>query len=138
MRVVGNEACPLPEDPVLAAAASALNDAGYWAEIVDRGWRSVYMTDDARLIYGDRTEPVQITLGAHLFGPERTCEALEWRGGQFPIEILRQICARIGAWALADTPGGRDELRALADPRLRDIVDELQPVVPPPAWTWVF
>lgn len=39
------EACPLPEDPTLAAMASALNDAGQWAEILDQGWCGLFLTD---------------------------------------------------------------------------------------------
>jgi class 3 adenylate cyclase len=138
MRVAGNETCPLPEDPVLAATAIALNDAGYWAEIVDGDWRYAYLTDDARLIYGGRIELAPITLGAYMFGPERATEAMGWRGGQFPLEIMRQLLALYGPWLLADAPGGHDEVRALVDQRLRDIVDGLTPVTPPPTWSWVF
>jgi hypothetical protein len=29
------ESLPLPEHPLLAAWASMLNDAGYWAEVLD-------------------------------------------------------------------------------------------------------
>lgn len=32
----------------------------------------------------------------------------------------------LGTWMLADTAGGREELRELVDPRLRDIVDEVR------------
>src|SRR4051794_10485879 len=49
-------------------------------------------------------------------------------GGQFPLDILRQAMTLFGPYILADTPGGRDELRALVDPRLRDIVDTLSPI----------
>ena len=70
MQTVGQETCPLPDDPSLAAIAVALNDAGQWADIVDRQWRSVYMTDDARLSYGGLLERASVALGAHYFGPE--------------------------------------------------------------------
>src|SRR4051794_1386014 len=138
MRVVGQETCPLPDDPVLAAVAAALNDAGYWAEIVDREWRGVYMSDDARRIYGGRVELAPLPVGAHLFGPERTRIAMEWRGGHFPLEIGRMALSAYGPWIVADTPGGREELRERLDPRFRDVVDELSPVDPPPASTFMF
>jgi class 3 adenylate cyclase len=133
VRIAAEAASPLPEDPVLAATASALNDAGYWAEIVDREWRTAYLTDDARRIYGGRVELAPYTLGVHLYGPERVTEAMEWRGGQFPLDILRKGLSTAGAWVLADTPGGRDALRSIVDPRLRDIVDELSPPLEAPA-----
>jgi class 3 adenylate cyclase len=135
MRIVGPETCPLPDDPVLAATAAALNDAGQWGEIVDRDWGTVYLTDEARWIYGGKVELAPFPLGGHVSGPERVSMAMEWRGGQFPLEIHRRFFAMYGPWFLADTPGGREELRALVDPRLADMVDDLEPVELPPAAT---
>jgi class 3 adenylate cyclase len=125
VHLVGDETCPLPDNPLLAAWAVALNDAGQWAEIVDQQWNSVYMTDDARRMYGGLVELAPYPLGVHSYGPERTNAALGWRGGQFPMDVQRRGLAMFGRWVLADTPGGRDELRAQVDPRLADIVDEL-------------
>jgi class 3 adenylate cyclase len=138
VRIAADTPCPLPEDPVLAGAASALNVAGHWAEIADREWRTAYLTDDARRIYGGRVELAPYTVGVHVYGPERVNEAMEWHGGQFPLEILRKGFSAIGAWVLADTHGGRDGLRSLVDPRLRDIVDELSPVEAPPVVSYQF
>jgi class 3 adenylate cyclase len=138
MEMVGPETCPLPDDPVLAATAAALNDAGQWAEIVDREWRVVHMTDEARWMYGGKVELAPFPLGGHAYGPERVSMAMQWRGGQFPLEVFRRAFATYGPWVLADTPGGREELRALVDPRLEDIVDGLEPVEVPPAATFNF
>jgi class 3 adenylate cyclase len=121
----GQETCPLPEDPVLTETAVALRDAGHWAEIVDRNWRVVYMTDDLRLGAGAMLELVPVPLGAHLFGPESVSARLLWRIGPAMLDQERAMLAQVGAWVLADTPGGHEELRELVDPRLRDIVDEL-------------
>jgi class 3 adenylate cyclase len=131
--VEGQETCPLPEDPTLAAWATALNDAGYWAEMFDARWRSVYMTDDARLIFGGRVELAPVPLGAFIYGPERMDTMMGWRGGHFPLEIVRGMFPKFGPLALSDMPGGREELRELIDPRLRDLVDELSPGDPVPA-----
>src|SRR5262249_11139104 len=38
---------PLPDNPNLAAWASALNDAGHWAQVYDSGWRLVFATDES-------------------------------------------------------------------------------------------
>lgn len=132
------ETCPLPDDPTLAAVAKALNEAGQWAEIFDPLSRFVYMTDEVRLIYGGRVELALVPLGLHAYSPEATNMRMEWRGGQFPLEIIRKGLALYGPWLLADTPGGREELREIVDPRLRDIVDELSPLDPPPAFTTSF
>jgi hypothetical protein len=43
------QSLPLPEDPVLAQCASAVNDAGYWAFVLDASWQLVFATDEVRL-----------------------------------------------------------------------------------------
>ena len=127
-QVVGPwDTCPLPDDPVLAATAAALNDAGQWADVVDRDWRTVYITDEARWMYGGKVELAPFPLGGHAYGPERVSMAEQWRGGQFPLDVFRRAFVSYCPWILADTPGGREELRTLVDPRLEDIVDECQP-----------
>jgi class 3 adenylate cyclase len=139
MQTVGaDEACPLPADPVLAATAAALNDAGQWAEVVDRDWRAVFITDEARWMYGGKVELAPFPLDVHPYGPERVSMGMEWRGGQFPLEIYRRAFAIYGPWILADTPGGREELREVVDPRIADLVDDLEPVELPYAATFRF
>ena len=122
---------PLPEDSALAAIAAALREAGHWADIVDRRWRHVYVTDELRLSFGGLQELVPVAIGAHYFGPEAASLRLRWRTGPNTTQLLRQVFAFIGGWVLADTPGGRDELAQLVDPTLRDLVDQLSPASPP-------
>jgi class 3 adenylate cyclase len=124
---VQGDACPLPEDPALAEMAVAMRDAGRWAEIVDAEWRLVYMTDDLRLGAGAMVERVDVPLGGHTFGPELVSARERWRTGSVALDAARQVFTQIGPLVLADTPGGRDELRGLVDPRLTDIVDALVP-----------
>jgi hypothetical protein len=138
MRLVGDETCPLPDDPVLASVARALNDGGHWGEVVDREWRGAFLTDEARWMFGGRVGLAPYPLGAHFFGAERVGVMTGWRGGQFPLEIVRRAVAAYGPWVLADTPGGREELRGRLDPRLRELADELTPAEPPPACTLAF
>ena len=130
--------CPLPDDPTLAAWATALNEAGQWAEIVDSESRFVYMTDDARLMYGGRVEPARVPLGMFAYGPEATEIRTGWRGAQFPLEIIRQALTEYGPWLLAQRSGGREGLRDAVDPRLVDIVDQLSPIDPPHVRTTLF
>jgi class 3 adenylate cyclase len=119
------DVCPLPEDPMLAEVASSLRDAGHWAEIVDPEWRIVYTTDEMRLAKGFMVEPVPLTLGMHMFGAESIATEEQSPAGGKVIEVYRETLASIGGWVLADTPGGRDVLRSIVDPRLRDVVDQL-------------
>ncbi len=124
----GQNTCPLPEDPTLAAIASALNDAGYWAIIVDRNWRNLYMTDAQRLSEGGLVEPAPFPVGVHINSPESLSALLAGRGRLNTLEVMRKRFETGGSFQLAATEGGREELRELVDPRLRDIVDRLSPV----------
>ncbi len=125
--VEGQETCPLPDHPTLAAMARALNDTGHWAIIVDRNWRNLYATDAQRLITGGLLELAPFPIGAHFYCPEAVTARLTWRGGASTLENVRARFEAIGPYALAAAEGGREELRELVDPRLRDIVDHLSP-----------
>src|SRR4029453_18449579 len=123
---------PLPEDPALAAMAVALRDAGHWADVVDRDWRLVYSTDDHRRICGGLTDLAAVAPGEHYFGPEQVSIRLQWRSGPNTVDQVRELFGVLGGLILADTAGGREELRELVHPVLRDIVAHLPPVHPPP------
>jgi class 3 adenylate cyclase len=126
----------LPEHPVLAEVASALDQAGAWAYVLDPEYRIAYMTDELRLTAGGLAEMVPAPLGARLFGAEFINTALGWPGGGWTVDTGRSIFSALGPWALADAPGGREELRDLVDPRLRDMVDGLSPADGPTARTY--
>jgi class 3 adenylate cyclase len=126
---------PLPEDPALATMAAALRDAGHWAEIVDRDWRLVYSTEDLRRIYGGLVDLAPVALGAHYFGSEAMGVRLRWRNGPNTLELVREVFAAFGGLVLADTTGGRDQLRTFVPPELRDMVDRISFPDPSPALT---
>jgi class 3 adenylate cyclase len=79
-------------------------------------------------MYGGWSELVPYPVGAHLYGADAVNMRMGWRGGQWPLEIHRRTLEIFGGLALADTAGGRAGLRELVDPRLRDIVDGLEPM----------
>jgi class 3 adenylate cyclase len=137
MHVGSQETCPLPEHPVLAEVASALNRAGAWAQILDREFRVAYMTDELRLTFGGLVEMVPVDLGVYAFGTESVNTTLGWPGGAWNVESGRAMFAALGPWALADAPGGREELRELVDARYHDIVDALSLAEDSTARTWV-
>ena len=118
---------PLPKDPALAEVSSALRDTGHWAWVVDDRWHIAYATDELRLGFGAGVELAPWALGAHIFGPEAMSMSLGWRFGSNTSELIRMLFSFLGGWVLADTPGGRDELREIVDPSLREMVDQLSP-----------
>jgi class 3 adenylate cyclase len=118
---------PLPDDPALAAAASALNSAGYWAELVDHEWRLVFMTDELRFSYGDLLGHAAVPVGAFYFGPEASASRLGGRVGPRTMEIQRIQLAALGPWTLSDLGGDRDALADMVIPEVRDIAMQLEP-----------
>ena len=107
--------------------ARALRDTGNWGYVVDDRWHAVYATDEIRLTFGAGVELAPWAIGEHVFGPEAMKMSLKWRFGSNTTELNRVMFGFLGGWVLADTPGGRDELREIVDPSLRDMVDQLSP-----------
>ena len=64
------ESLPLPDHPLLATWASALNDAGYWATLMDAEWRIVFVTDETLLTYRDMGAATPPPIGAHFLSAE--------------------------------------------------------------------
>lgn len=115
----------MPDDPVLAEVAAAFNDAGYWATIFDERWRTLYITEALRLARGGLRELAPFPLGVYVFGPESLTARLE--AGMWTLEDTREAFEGLGPYLLAAAEGGREELRELVDPRVRDLVDQLSP-----------
>ncbi len=129
MSVGADHHCPLPADPTLAAVATAMEDTGQVAWIVDDRWRFVYVTDDARTLWADRAggRLGTVAIGHHIFSGESLQVGSGWRFGLTTVELWRAAFRTLGGLVLADTKGDRDQLRAVVDPALHDIIDELAP-----------
>jgi hypothetical protein len=128
------ESLPLPDHPLLATWASALNDAGYWATLMDAEWRIVFVTDETLLTYRDMGAATPPPIGAHFL-------SVEWReymqtvlGASGSSEDLRASFLDTGRFVLAGTPGGREQLRRVLEPQLASFVDQLQPEELPDVW----
>ena len=96
------------------------------------------MTNDARRMYGGRDHLAPYPVGVHFFSCERTEAMLEWPSRQFPIEVIRGIARLMAPALLGDADGDRSQLRASADPRLHDIIDQAEPVRAPSSWVYAF
>jgi class 3 adenylate cyclase len=125
---------PLPDDPNLAAYASALNDAGHWAEIYASS-RLVFATDELRLSLGDTGAVTVLPIGFHFCSAEATRFRVSVNRGRFVLpEFRRAHFLEWGPYVLASTPGGREELRRVVDPEFADLVDLLEPKDLPAVW----
>ena len=124
---------PFPDDPTLAAWASALNDAGYWAFLLDADWRYMFTTQELLFSYRDMGVPTTPPIGSHYFSAESRQFMGATLGGSWA-SVARAWFLDAGRYMLADTPGGREELRRVVDPEVADLVDQLEPQDLPPVW----
>ena len=131
MHIVGPETCPLPEEPALAQAAAALQEAGTWGVLLDAEWRVAYLTDDVRLSNGALRELAAVPLGAHYFSRDALDVMLGWSGRLFSLESYRTMLQAAWPWLVEDAPGGADDAQAGVDPRLTADLP-LPPVTDPP------
>jgi class 3 adenylate cyclase len=118
---------PLPDDPVLAAWASSLNEEGFWASVWDASWRQLFVTDELRLGWGDEGAVTIAPLGCHFFSAEAMQLTARIGGPEAVVERRRARFLDLGGYVLSSMPGGREELRRVVDPALADLVDQLQP-----------
>ena len=127
MRIEVDVACPLPDDPMLAECAVAIRDTDDWGTIVDASWRRVYSSDDERRSFAGGVEIAATVIDEHLFGSESVAVMSEARFAMNTTETWRSFFAALGGLVLHDTPGGKDALRELVDPLLREQIDDLAP-----------
>jgi class 3 adenylate cyclase len=134
--MVGESLVPLPHDPLLAAWASVLNGAGFWALVLDAGWRVRFETDELVASYqAQGSASADSPIGSHFFSAEaRQFYGNPLGGAWATTEVYRAWFLDGGRYVLAETPGGRDELRRVVDPELVDLIDDLEPVALPPIW----
>jgi len=113
-------------DPLLTEVARAMRVAGHWGFLVDDRWRLVYVTEELRFTFGGHVELAEFAIGEGFFGPESKVASRTWRFGVNTDDLFRSFLEQVGGLMLADTPGGRDALRAQVDPSFYDIVELLE------------
>lgn len=121
----------LPDDPLLAEVARALEDENHTAEVLDADWRIRYVTSELRHIAGVYDD-AGLGYGTPSLSRMNNCPEA-WRAS-----------AESGArWMLTEAPyylhdrkhGARGD--AWLDENLAK-APELQPADPPPAWSFAF
>lgn len=129
-----SEGLPLPKHPVLAAAAQALEAVGAVAEVWDAEWRLAYLTTDYLISAGaGRVPDGPLGIGEHVFSPGVIDAWLAWPAGP-TLESVRVSFADWGGIVLGAGSEARDQPPVLVDPRVRDVVCELQPRPTPAVW----
>jgi class 3 adenylate cyclase len=115
--------------------ASALNEAGHWADVFDASWKYVFASDELRLSLGDTGAVTILWIGFHLFSAEATQFRVSVHRGRWLLpEYRRAHFLELGPYVLASTPGGREDLRRVVAPEFANLVDELQATDLPAVW----
>jgi class 3 adenylate cyclase len=108
----------------LTEALEVLQQAGFAAWVADARGHVVGVTDDMLMIYGSGVERPRVPLGAHIFSEEWVSFQATSMGG-VTLEGQRKLFAELAPGLLVDRDV--DELRAMIDPRLHDLLDGLEP-----------
>jgi class 3 adenylate cyclase len=126
----------MPEDPVLAACATTLDEAGHWAQVFDSRFRLVYVSREMRLSWEDTGPVSSFPIGSVIFGAEWTQTIVENnRGALVTADSLREGFSEFGCYMLAVMPGGPEELRRVVAPEFVDLIEELEAKDPPMVWS---
>ncbi len=125
MGVGADGPCPLPTDRSLADVVAEMEDTGQAAWIVDEHWRFAYVTEDARSLWVDRDggRLGSVAIGEHAFSIESLRVGTRWQFGLNTVQLWREAFRSVGGLVPADTEGGRDALRSLIHPELREVAD---------------
>ena len=121
----------MPEDPVLAAVARALEEEDHTAELLDANWRIRYVTAELRHMTGYYTDD-QLGYGA------RELLRRHERPG-----VWRSTAESGVAWFTKEAPYCLHDIEsglAERDPELEEVFAQaaVEPLEPPPAWSLSF
>ena len=127
-----------PEDPLLAGAARTAEELGFAVEIWDADWRLAYLSSEYReLVSGMAGGPEVGGVGEHLLSRATTEERERWPI-IYTLESWRENLLSWVGFVIAETPGGIEVVRDLIDPRLAEVLDDAEPMPPPPIWGFRF
>lgn len=119
-RIVPGQGATLPGGGLLERAADALQDTQQWAFLLDPQGQLVFISDEARLSFG-----WDLPLPTALLGTAFMEACLASPFGVNTVESFSGLVERLGGFVLTDI--GRAAVEAQADPRLREVLDDLAP-----------
>lgn len=102
---------------MLRQAAVAIRDSDQWGCVYDSHWRLIYATEAQIQAWGGEDA------ASSLYGMHYLNQPTE----EPHIALNFPNWLRVGGFVLADTPGGKDELRRLVSPSIRHLVDDMEP-----------
>lgn len=108
-------------DGELDKVISTLDEMRLHAHVYDRHWRLVHATAAARFNVGS-----ELAVGAHITSAEFTQSLIA--GGTLSREDVAAYGLQILPYILGTTPGGKDEVRAAADPIYHPAIDATDPL----------
>src|SRR4051794_41119309 len=108
---------------------------GFAGEVWDAQWRLAYLSSEYRVLVSAGRQDAEVPgVGECVLSAEMMRARERWPTGptfESFVEGLREWAG----FVVATTPGGREALLEIADPRLRDVLDEAVPASPPSAWS---
>jgi class 3 adenylate cyclase len=114
-----------------ASAIEQLERAGWAAELWSADWRLAWVSPALKAAIGEQDD-------------ERLGIGLHWIEARWTPTWLRTVTDGTRRRAIerelpqvaAETPGGVDTIRAMAGPEVLPLIEHVEPVAPPPVWTY--
>jgi class 3 adenylate cyclase len=107
---------------------------GFAGEIWDADWRLAYLSSEYRIIVSAGRASGEVPgRGMHILSPESMAAREAWPTGP-TFASWRASLRDWGGFVTASIPGGADGVRAVADPRLLEVLGEVTAEPAPSAW----
>lgn len=108
---------------------------GFAGEVWDAQWRIAYLSSEYRTLVSAGRRDVDVPgVGEHVLSAAGVRARSGWPTGPTEESFLEGL-REWGGYVVATTPGGREALTAIADPRLHGVLAEAVPAPPPSAWS---
>lgn len=119
--------------PDLQAMVARLDRAGWAAEAYDADWRLIWMAEELKELLGEYDRE-KLGYGKHFF-EMRLVEP--WLSA-LTEESVARVLTEVLPYVMADTPGGKEAVVAMASAEWQPLLEPLEPAAPPPFWAWSF
>jgi class 3 adenylate cyclase len=111
-----------------------MDAVGFVGEVWDADWRLAFLSAEYRIASGaGQGGTDDLALGHHIAAPETMDARLGWRAGP-TLDGIRAALADWGGMLIGSGPDAKEQLLAIADPRVRDVLQAVDHRPVPSSW----
>jgi class 3 adenylate cyclase len=120
----------LSADSPLTAIVEHLDATRWAAEVCDAEWNLVYVTSGLREVVGASPSD-DVGIGLHI---AQSRHSQDWDQTLAVADKRRWLLTNL-PYMIDDTPGGKEAIRSMLEPRYRSVLDEIEAVPAPRLWS---